>query len=123
MDAFASPSIRAATLGKGWVRIAEGIILTLALGLSLMGYPGPPNAGLDGSWQEMLVHAHGAGLQFGKDIIFTWGPWGFLGTHFHLGSVAAVPILVWQTAGQFLVALCLINLTWRLSLVRRLVFR
>jgi hypothetical protein len=122
MDAFASPSIRAETLGKGWLRVAEGIILTLSLGLSLMGYPGPPDSGLDGSWQEMLVHAHAVGLQFGRDIIFTWGPWGFLGTRFHLGSLAAVPILVWQTAGQFLVALCLVNLTWTLSVWRRVAF-
>ena len=48
-----------------------------------MSLPGPPDARLDGSWQEMLIHAHYQGLQFGRDIIFTWGPWGFLCTRYH----------------------------------------
>ncbi|HZZ18406.1 MAG TPA: hypothetical protein VFE25_03505 [Opitutaceae bacterium] len=102
--------------------MAEAVLLTLALALSLMSIPGPPGTGLDGSWQEMLVHAHTVGLQFGRDIIFTWGPWGFLCTRYHLGAQAAVPILIWQTAGQLLMAGCLVNLTWNLPAWRRVVF-
>ena len=122
MDAFASPSIRAAPSSEGWSRAAVSVVLTVGLGLSLMSLPGAPDARLDGSWQEMLVKAHYQGLQFGRDIIFTWGPWGFLCTRYHLGALGAVPILIWQTAGQLLLAFTLVVLTGRLSASRRIVF-
>lgn len=122
MDAFAPPSIRAEPRRSGTLRLAESALLTLALGVSLFGVPGPPDATLDGSWQSMLVYAHAHGVQFGRDLIFTWGPWGFLNSLFHLGSTEAVPILIWQTAGQFLVALSLVVLTRPLVFWRRMAF-
>lgn len=122
MDAFASPSTRADTLGWGVKRCVETVLLTLALGLSLVGIPGTPDTRLDASWQIMLIHAHQAHLQFGRDVIFTWGPWGFLCCGYHMGATAAVPILLWQTVGQFLVALALVLLTRGLELWRRLAF-
>jgi|CZKI01.1.fsa_nt_gi hypothetical protein len=122
MDAFAPPSIRAESPRSGPLRVAGDALLTLVLGVSLFGVPLPPDATLDGSWQAMLVYAHAHGLQFGRDLIFTWGPWGFLCSLYHLGSAEAVPMLVWQTAGQFLVALSLVVLTRRLALWRRLAF-
>jgi hypothetical protein len=122
MDAFAPPSIRAETPGSGPLRLAEAALVTLVLGVSLFGIPGPADTTLDGSWQAMLVHAHAEGIQFGRDLIFTWGPWGFLYSMFHLGSTEAVPILIWQTAGQFLVALALVVLTRPLAFWRRMAF-
>jgi hypothetical protein len=122
MDAFASPSIRSAPSSEGWSRTAVSALLTLGLGLSLMSLPGAPDARLDGSWQEMLVQAHYRGLQFGRDVIFTWGPWGFLCTRYHLGALGAVPILIWQTAGQLLLAFTLVILTDRLAAWRRILF-
>ncbi|HEY5079818.1 MAG TPA: hypothetical protein VII43_08220 [Opitutaceae bacterium] len=98
------------------------MLLTAALGVALVGVPGTPNVKLDASWQMMLIHAREAGLQFGRDMIFTWGPWGFLCNGYHLGRTAAVPIIAWQTAGQFLVAFCLVALTRELALWRRLAF-
>lgn len=92
------------------------------MGLSFVGAPMAPNASLDGSWQEMLVDAHARGLQFGRDVIFTWGPWGFLNTNFHLGREAAVPIILWQTAGQFAMAFVLVLLTRQLAAWRRIAF-
>jgi hypothetical protein len=122
MDAFASPSIRAEGPGRGPLRVLEMTLTTLLLGLSLMSLPQAPDARLDGSWQEMLVRAHATGLQFGRDLLFTWGPWGFLCTRFHLGRLEAVPILLWQTVGQLLVALALVVLTRHLAAWRRLLF-
>jgi hypothetical protein len=90
--------------------------------LSLISFPGQPTTNLDGSWQEMLIHAHAQGLQFGRDIVFTWGPWGFLWGNFHLGATAAVPILIGKVAGGFLLALALVVLTRSLVLWRRLLF-
>ncbi|HEX7059150.1 MAG TPA: hypothetical protein VF176_04795 [Solirubrobacterales bacterium] len=40
-------------------------------------WPGP-TAGLDASWAAGLYMAHGAGLQFGTEFVFTYGPLGFL---------------------------------------------
>lgn len=40
--------------------------------------PAKPGFGLDGSWLQMLSFASAQKLQFGKEIIFTYGPWGFI---------------------------------------------
>jgi hypothetical protein len=122
MDAFASPSIRGEKPGYGGIRIAEAALLTLAMGFSLFGVLIPPSTGLDTSWQAMLIHAHAQHLQFGRDIVFTWGPWGFLCSMVHLGSLAAEPILVWQVAGKLLVAFALVVLTRSLVFWRRMAF-
>ena len=122
MVAFSPPSTRADSARRRVAGIAGAALLALALGFSLVGVPGPPNATLDGSWQEMLIHAHAQGVQFGRDLIFTWGPWGFLCSMYHLGGVEAAPILVWQTAGQFAIALALVALIHPLPLWRRLAF-
>ena len=39
-----------------------------------------PLAGLDGSWRFVINHAAQKGWQFGRDIVFTFGPYGFLYT-------------------------------------------
>jgi hypothetical protein len=122
MDSFASPSIRGDRPIYRRVRLLEAAVLTLVLALSFVGVPGMPDARLDGSWQEMLMVARSRGLQFGQDIIFTWGPWGFLCSGYHMGGLEAVPVILWQTVGQVLIALGLVVLTNSLPLWRRLLF-
>jgi hypothetical protein len=122
MDAFASPSIRGEKPGYGGIRIAESAMLTLAIGFSLFGVLIRPGTGLDPSWQAMLIHAHAQNLQFGRDIIFTWGPWGFLCSMIHLGKLEALPILAWQVGGKLLVAFALVALTRPLVFWRRMAF-
>lgn len=39
-----------------------------------------PSDGLDGSWVTVISHAFANGWQFGKDLVFTFGPYGFLYT-------------------------------------------
>ena len=46
-----------------------------------------PSTGSDPSWMASLYMAHGEGLRFGRDIVFTYGPLGFL----------EVPVLYEQT--------------------------
>lgn len=87
-----------------------------------MTTPGVPSARLDGSWQEMLLHAHQAGLQFGKDIIFTWGPWGFLCSNFEMGRAGAVPLILWETVGQLVLGFALAVLIRDLAAWRKLLF-
>ncbi len=122
MGGFASPSIRAERPLRGAFRAAEAVVCTLALGLTLVGIPGTPDTRLDASWQLMLIHAHAAGLQFGRDVFFTWGPWGFLCCGYHLGATEAVPILVWETLGQLGIAASLVLLTRGLAAWRRIAF-
>jgi len=122
MSAFAPQSTRAGSKGARLAAAAVTVVLTLALGLSLVEIPLQPTVSLDGSWQEMLIQARAHGAQFGRDLIFTWGPWGFLCARYHMGLAEAVPILMWQVAAQFLVALSLVWLTRRLAVWRRVAF-
>lgn len=122
MAASVAPSIRpriaAGRLVDGFVSVA----LAVAMALSFLTPSIPPDTSLDGSWQEMLIRVHGSGIHFGREFIWTWGPWGFLCTAYHLGSVHAAAKLAWMTLGQLVLAGCLVGLTHRLPLWRRLVF-
>ncbi len=48
--------------------------------LSFPVQPLTPLAGVDASWQAGLALAQEQGLHFGRDIVFTYGPLGFLAT-------------------------------------------
>ncbi len=122
MDSFPSPSTRGERPNYNVLGGVLSGVAALALGLSFLSVPGRPDTRLDASWQEMLILARDRGLQFGRDVIFTWGPWGFLCSRFHLGATEAVPILLWQTLGQLLIAACLVALTFRLPVWRRAAF-
>src|SRR5579862_9906345 len=56
-------------------------VLLSALFISLVFLTVPmaaANLGVDSSWCAVLNWAHERGLQFGKDIVFTYGPLGYL---------------------------------------------
>jgi hypothetical protein len=122
MDASASPSIRSS--GPRWslLRVLEAVVLTLAITSTLVSFPGPPGSGLDASWQEMLIHARERGMQFGREILFTWGPWGYVWANYHLGAAGAARLLAWKLAASAGVALALVLLTRSLAPWRRLAF-
>jgi hypothetical protein len=100
----------------------ETLALTLGVASTLISFPGPPGTDLDASWQEMLIQAHARGMQFGRDIVFTWGPWGYVWGSYHLGASGAAPLLAWRVAGGVGVALSLVLLTRSLPPWRRLAF-
>jgi hypothetical protein len=52
--------------------------IALLLGVAGMHPVLAPTVGLDPSWQLALSKAHGQYLDWGKDIIFTYGPLGYL---------------------------------------------
>ena len=49
---------------------------------------------LDDAWIEMLHTAFAERLQFGRDIVFTFGPWGFLYCGYHPATYL-VSVVVW----------------------------
>jgi hypothetical protein len=72
-----------------------GLVLGVLL-LSLATVPSPrvpteadQEATADASWCAVLEYAHQHGLQFGTDVIFTYGPLGFLATPYLFSSAAA----------------------------------
>ncbi len=44
----------------------------------LFQFPAPPSVELDPSWLQVLAYAWRENLQFGSDLVFTYGPLGFL---------------------------------------------
>jgi hypothetical protein len=61
------------------------VVTTLSIFLVLLFVyvlppPYPIQAGLEWSWQAALTNAFLNGAQFGRDLVFTYGPWGFLAT-------------------------------------------
>ena len=54
----------------------------------------PPNVGLDASWNAGLAMASENGLQFGRDVVFSYGPLGFLrGQNIWFGDLAVLALL------------------------------
>jgi hypothetical protein len=52
------------------------------------------NDSIDNDWAQVLHVAFAQHLQFGRDIIFTYGPWGFLAKGYH-PSTYYLSVLVW----------------------------
>jgi hypothetical protein len=95
--------------------------VTLVLAFVLMQFPFPPAAGIDASKELVLVQAHQVNLQFGSEIVFTYGPWGFLLSQFSFHGTSWLKIL-WETVGKFGLAATLVLLGMRFSLPRQLLF-
>ncbi len=74
---------------------------------SLLTFPAialVPHPGTDASWQAGLVMARQQGLRFGRDVVFTYGPLGFL-THpvlWGTASLAAIALTLVVVCGQTL---------------------
>jgi hypothetical protein len=54
------------------------VLLWLLLAATILSFPRYPEAGLDASWRMALGWFYQQGLQFGPDVVFTYGPLGFL---------------------------------------------
>jgi hypothetical protein len=88
---------RLARLGLPVLEFFGQAVLWALLWLNLIRLPQLPSAGLDPSWRLTLDYAFGHHLQFGTDLIFTYGPLGYLlagttsGEHYS-------HYLIWQIA-------------------------
>src|SRR5438105_11802913 len=81
--------------------------LAILLALLLFQFPLPAKPGVDPSWSMVLVYAHRHGLQFGRDVAFTYGPYGFLISRFYYDGVPLVKIL-WESVGKLALAATLV---------------
>jgi hypothetical protein len=62
----------------GRTRLASAAGLAVAVFLGVVIDPNQPISGLDPGWRAGLTLAGPYGLHFGSDLIFTYGPWGYL---------------------------------------------
>lgn len=79
-------------------RIARGLFFAL-LFLAIFTYPNKPVSELDASWRMVLTQALVDGWQFGTDLVFTYGPLGFLMGNTYSG-VTFWPFIIWQVASS-----------------------
>lgn len=76
--------------------------------------------GLDESWRAFLTWAFEHSKQFGTEVIFTYGPWGFL-----LEPRGAVDVYPWQVGGRLVLAIAassgiaLLGVSWIRSVMPR----
>ncbi len=84
------------------------ILLTLSIWCVLVAFPAlppPGGLGLDPSWVLGINHAHVQGLVMGRDLVWTYGPLGFLsipnpaGRHMELAFLYRVGMYVLWCAG------------------------
>jgi len=104
-----------------WIQGAGLIVATLAQWLAGIEWPLPPTPGTDSSWQTSLVLAHRDGLQFGTDVQFTYGPWGYLGLN-HCPPEALDSKIGWEILGGLAISLTLVLLSGEMPGLRRWAF-
>jgi hypothetical protein len=86
--------------------------------LATIVWPEPARPDLDPSWQQVLVDAWIHGRRFGHDLVFTWGPWGFLFNTFFLpGALDAK--LFFEAVGRLAISALLVAVVWSLPPIRR----
>ena len=101
-------------------------LLIAVVWLSLIKLPGAPVVSLDASWQMVMGYAADHGLQHGVDIVFTYGPMGYLLASTYMGGHFAL-FLAWQLVGNFLIAFALYRFArelggWRQALYYAYIF-
>lgn len=75
--------------------VAVTVALWVLLFLSMLKLPAGVSSGLDPSWRMVIGYAIGHGFQWGEDLVFTYGPLGYLlastnhGEHYN-------HFLIWQ---------------------------
>ena len=79
------------TLAK-WLAATSSLLFAFSRFLP-MGRPRSYNI-VDDAWIRMLHFAFAERLQFGRDIVFTFGPWGFLYGGYHPATYS-ISVLVW----------------------------
>lgn len=75
-------------LPQAVTRITGWSIVYVLLVAEIFSFPNPPTTGLDPSWRMAMGYFFEHGMQFGRDVVFNYGPLGFVmgktfsGVHF-----------------------------------------
>jgi hypothetical protein len=110
--------LRALLVSRNTRAAAAALIFALCW-LSLIWLPASPvTSDLDSSWSGALVHFSARGLQFGREVIFTFGPLGYLTSHAYTGELFTVRIL-WTVLSSAVFAAILTLAVFRLPLLWR----
>lgn len=80
--------------------------LVFLLWLTVVRFPNPPASDLDPSWRMVLGYAEAHHLQFGPELVFTYGPLGYLLPSTNIG-IHYWHHLVWQVVAHGLLAFSL----------------
>lgn len=118
---LANRSIRPVHLNFKHVETGLLAVFLGLLWLNTLSFPSPVTSDLDPSWQSTSVFAHRNGLQLGKDLIFTYGPLGWLNSYFYPpGSITAK--IIWELGGKALLMAALYGIVKRLNRPDRWLF-
>ena len=101
-------------------RLGRGLFFLLMV-VATFTYPVFPLTELDSSWRQTLILALVEGWQFGKDIVFTYGPLGLLMANTYSG-VAFWPFVLWQAFSSVLFAWVIYRQGLRLGVYARALY-
>jgi len=91
------------------------LLTAFVLALTFLTIPHVPlNNGMESSWSAVLSYAHQKGLQFGTDIVYTYGPLSFLSIFYFTPDTTGLRLAVDATL-CFGAAAGVCLLAWRLS--------
>jgi hypothetical protein len=103
------------------IRLAWQVPVVIISWLNLIQWPIPPEAGLDPSWQLVLSDAWRQQRQFGPEVLFTFGPWGFLFQQYVLPENVSLKV-GFELGAKLLLALGVTGVAGRLGLLWRVLF-
>ncbi|MBN2577692.1 MAG: hypothetical protein JXB10_01780 [Pirellulales bacterium] len=108
--------------GRGfpkWFLPAVGLLAAILYAWSMLlpWAPPPPNTNLDGSWQMLMQQAPRQSWQFGKEVVFTYGPLGWLAVlQYHaIDPANYLPVLAAQAFLVFWATLAVAWISWRIT--------
>lgn len=101
-------------------RFARALFFVV-LFVSIFTYPNKPIAELDASWRMVLTQGLVDGWQFGRDLVFTYGPLGLLMGNTYSG-VTFWPFILWQFASALIFAAVIYRQGMRLTGYARAIY-
>jgi hypothetical protein len=97
------------------------VLLWLVIALAAFTFPRPPELKLDASWRMTMGYAYVHGLQMGTDLVFTYGPLGFVMGKTYWGQLFW-EMIAFQAFQATLAAWLFVSVGRRLSLLPRIAF-
>jgi len=123
IEAAAGESTRKS--GGIWLSRLVGVFLFLLFTVAIFQFPEHPQLGLDPSWKMALGQTFHDGHQFGRDVVYNYGPLGFLMGNTFFG-LQFWSLIVWQLLAAMIFSALIIRnaggLRWEFRILYVLVF-